>query len=173
MKNFSSPLQFAEHLIKAATIELIAIQKGLDISAKLIQEEAKKEIGWLQPSVGPFPAWEELADSTKEEKERLGYVFNDDYNPLLRTGELRDSIKYEINMGSLEAIIGTESMIGAFQEYGTKYIPPRPFMGAAAFKNANKIAQIFGEITLIGIAGGHVIAEDIGHKLGYHQEIHL
>lgn len=173
MKNFSSPLKFAEHLVKAATIELIAIRAGLEAAAELIQDEAKKEIGHLQKSIGPFQEWDELADATKADKERLGYVFNSDYNPLLRTGKLRDSIEYEVNMPKLEAIVGSKDPIAAFQEFGTNRIPPRPFIGRAAFLLGPKIAKIFGEITLIGIAGGHVISSNIGKELGYHQELML
>jgi phage gpG-like protein len=172
MKQFSSLLQFSEHLMKAATVEILAISKGLEVSAKAIQAEAKNEIGHLQSAVGPFPEWEELADSTKAEKERLGYVFNKDYNPLLRTGELiRDSIEYEVNMESLEAIIGSKEPVAAFQEFGTDRIPPRPFIGRAAFILGPKIAKIFGDATMIGIAGGNLIANEIGHDLGYHREI--
>lgn len=172
-KNFASPLKFAEHLMKAATVEIIAINEGLHLAAQMIQAEAKKEIGHLQKEQGPFPAWEELAESTKLDKERLGYVFNDDYNPLLRTGKLRDRIEYEVNISRLEAIVGSKDPIAAFQEFGTNTIPPRAFIGRAAYIYAPLIAKIFGQATIQGIAGGNVIARDIGYALGYHQDIEL
>ncbi len=172
-KDFSSLLDFSEHLIKAATTEIFAINEGLKLASALVQQEAKREIGHLQPQVGNFDAWEELAESTKLDKERRGYVFNSDYNPLYRTGYLRDSIETEVNMPQLEAIIGSKWNVAAFQEFGTNKIPPRAFIGPAMFKNMDKIAQIFGEATIIGIAGGNVIASEIGRKIGYHQDIKL
>lgn len=172
-KDFSSLLDFSDHLFKASNHEVFALKECLDLAGKIIQLEAKKEIGYLQPQVGPFDAWEELADSTKEEKERLGYVFNSDYNPLFRTGSLLNSIVYEVNMDKLETIVGSKSQIAAFQEFGTNRIPPRPFIGPAMFKNMEKIAQLFGKATVIGIAGGNHIAEKIAKEIGYNQEIKL
>jgi HK97 gp10 family phage protein len=173
-KVFLSPAKFSEHLIKAATVELLAINKGLQEVAELVHEEAQKELGHLQPQVGPFAAWEELADSTKAWKESNDYVFNSDYNPLLNTGKLRDSIQYEVNMPGLYAIVGSKYDVAAFQEFGTsRGLPPRPFIGPAFFKNKNRIAKIFGSALLVGIAGGNVIQKSIGQELGYHQDIKL
>lgn len=170
MKMFASPIKFAEHLLTAATAEVVALHTGLVKTAELVQKTAQSEIGHLQPSVGPFPAWEELAESTKEDKERKGYVFNGEYNPLLRTGSLRDSIEYEIS--GAEAVIGSRSPIAAYQEFGTsRGIPPRPFMGPALFRNKDKIIAIFGTATIIGIAGGREIEASIGRELGYHLDI--
>lgn len=172
-KKFNSLLDFSDHLFKAATNEVFALNQGLKMVSVLIKNEAKREIGHLQPQVGSFNAWDELADSTKDEKERLGYKFNADYNPLLRTGYLRDSIEYEIDMPNLEAIIGSKYDVAAFQEFGTRTIPPRPFIGPAMFKNMDTIAQILGEVAVRGIAGGNIIAEEIGRAVGYHQDIKL
>ena len=172
-KSFNSLLDFSEHLFKAATAEIFAVHAGLELSAKLIQADAKHQLGHLQPQVGPFPEWEELADSTKADKERNDYVFNADYNPLVRTGELMNSIEYEVNMSALEAIIGTKNIIGAYQEFGTKNIPPRPFMGTAAFKLGPIIAKLLGKAIIIGIGAGKDIKEEIGRELGYIQDIQL
>jgi len=172
-KFFASPQKFAEHLFNAATAEIFAIREGLVKVAEVVEKEAKNEIGHLQKAKGPFPAWEELADATKAEKERLGYVYNRDYNPLFRTGELRASIQSEINMSELYAIVGSKSPIAAYQEFGTTYIPPRPYIGPAFYKNRGLIAKIFGKAVLVGIAGGHTISMDIGKELGYHQDIKL
>jgi HK97 gp10 family phage protein len=172
-KFFESPIKFAEHLVKAATVQVIAINKGLHVISEIIEADAKKQLGHLQPNVGPFHAWDELADSTKEWKERVGYVFNSDYNPLLNTGSMRDSISHVVNIQQLYAIVGSKDEIASFQEFGTQRIPPRPFIGPAFFKNKGKIAKIFGTATLIGIAGGNVIAQNMGSLLGYHQDIRL
>ena len=156
--------EFTRHLLVAATAEIAALQEGLEVAAKLIESSAKKEIGHLQPEVGPFNAWDELAESTQIEKERLGYVFNDDYNPLLRTGELRDSIQHEVR--PLEAIVGSRSMIMAYQEFGTsRGIPPRPVLGPAAYKNKEKIRAIIGAAAISGIVGSRRIPEALGYDM--------
>lgn len=174
-KTFSSPLKFADHLMKAATVELIAINNGLHEASNLIAADAWKQIGHLQEAVPPYPAWEELAESTKEQKERLGYGDEgNDWQPLLREGNLRDSIGYEVNMPGLYAIVGSKSKIAAFQEFGTsRGIPPRPFIGTAFYKNKEMIAQIFGKAIYYGIAGGNNIKNPLGQELGYNQDIKL
>ncbi len=51
-------------------------------------------------------------------------------NPLLRSGELRDSITMRSDGNG--AIIGSPLDIALYQENGTEHIPPRPFLGPAA-----------------------------------------
>jgi phage gpG-like protein len=171
MKTFS-PGTFSAHLLKSAVAVAEGAKVGLTVCAKLIQETAKTEIGEYQSAVGPFPAWASLSEATLADKEAKGYAIP---NPLLRTGELRDSIQYEV--GAFEAIIGSTSPIAAFQEFGTNStgwgagIPPRSFIGSAAYRNKDKMIAIFGSILVIGIAGGNVISKDIGYALGYHQDL--
>lgn len=163
MKIFSSPLKFAEHLLMVAAKEYEILHGGLEIAATLIEKSAKKEIGHLQPEVGPFNAWDELADSTKEDKARKGYYFNEDYNPLLRTGELHDSISHEVE--GLEAVIGSTSPIMVYQEFGTSSIPPRPVLGPAVYKNKEKIEAIIGSVAIGGFVGGTLIHPSLGYDM--------
>lgn len=162
MKTFNSPKAFAEHLLLLAAIEEHALHRGLEKAAKLVEKTAKSEIGHLQPEVGPFPEWAELADSTKEEKARLGYFFNDDYNPLLRTGELQESYTHEVK--GLEAVIGSKSDIAVYHEFGTPKMPPRPVLGPAAFRNKEKIRAIIGVAAVSGLLGGEAIHESLGYN---------
>lgn len=161
MKTFNNPLKFAEYLASLAVKETLALQAGLKQAAKLVEKEAKKEIGHLQPEVGPFQKWEELAESTKEDKERKGYVFNDEYNPLLRTGELHDSISHEVK--GYEAAIGSTSEIMPYHEFGTVKMPARPVLGPAAFKNKEKIRAILGAAAFSGLIGKDKIHESLGY----------
>ena len=179
---FDSPIKFAEHLTKAATVELIAINKALDIAGRMVKAQAQHYIGHLQSSIGDAAvgdAWDELAESTKADKERqvdsgkLSLTLNADFNPLMRTGELYRSIDYTVNMAGLEVIIGSASPIAAYQEFGTDKIPPRPFIGRAAYALAPKLAALFGAAAVVGIAGGHIIADSIGREIGYNQDIQL
>lgn len=117
----------------------VAFAKTSLSGAKLVQAVAKHKIGVYQPEVGPFPEWEELADSTEFEKARLGYPVD---APLLREGNLRDSIVYECT--AMTFLVGSESKIAIYQEFGTKTIPPRPFIGPALFETMPDIMKIFG-----------------------------
>jgi HK97 gp10 family phage protein len=158
--HFGSMGQFAEHLLTAATAEAIALHNGLEKCAKLIEKTAKAEIGHYQPAVGPFQDWAELADCTKDNRTRQGYTEND---PLLRTGELRDSITHET--AGLEAIIGSTSPVMAYQEFGTPSIPPRPVIGPAAFRNKAKIQKIIGLSAISGFTYGSRIHTSLGYDM--------
>lgn len=168
MKTFESPLLFAEELLKLAAAEVIVLQSGLKKVTKIIEKTAKREIGHLQPAVGSFEAWPELAESTKDDKERLGYVFNDDYNPLLRTGELQDSIKSEVK--GLEGVVGSNSDIMVYQEFGTRTIPARPVLGPAAFRNKKKIKEIVGIAAVSGMLGSKAIHPSLGYNFDTRDE---
>lgn len=159
MKNFfESPLKFAEHLLQAAAGEALALHEGLKASCKLIERDAKKKIGHYQGEVGPFQDWAELAESTQEDRERKGYSPDE---PLLRTGDLRDSIQSEVK--GLEGVAGSTSDIAPYQEYGTAKIPPRPFIGPAAFQNKEKIQALIGLAAFEGITGSTKVHKSLGY----------
>lgn len=163
MKTFDNLGKFAEHLAKTIIAQELAIKAALEKSARIVEREAKREIGHLQPEVGPFQDWEELADSTKEDKERKGYVFNSDYNPLLRTGELRNSISHEVK--GHEAAIGSTSQVMVYQEFGTSKIPPRAVLGPAIYKNKEIIKIILGSAVITGIIGHSFIHPSLGYDM--------
>ncbi|HHA1936229.1 TPA: hypothetical protein ACOEP6_004741 [Enterobacter ludwigii] len=122
-----------------------ALEAGLEVVARTIEEEAKEEIGVYQPAVGPFDAWAPLAESTKADRVRQGYSEDD---PLLRSGELRDSISHRV-MG-LAAVVGSTDDKAVWQEYGTDRIPPRPFIGPAYVKSFHKITEMVGFAVMKG-----------------------
>jgi HK97 gp10 family phage protein len=159
-KFFESPLKFANHLLQAVAKEELALHEGLKASVKLIEQTAKKKIGHYQNESGNFPAWPELADSTKVDRVKQGYSENE---PLLREGDLRDSIQSEVK--GLTGIAGSKNPIAAYQEYGTSKIPPRPFIGPAAFQNKKKIKAIIGLAAIEGITGGTKVQSSLGYDL--------
>lgn len=122
-----------------------ALETGLEVVAKTIEVEAKEEIGVYQPAVGPFDAWDPLAESTKADRVRQGYSEDE---PLLRSGELRDSISHRV-MG-LAAIVGSTDDKAVWQEFGTEKIPPRPFIGPAYVKSFHKITEMAGFAVMKG-----------------------
>jgi phage gpG-like protein len=159
MKEFNSLAAFASHLLAVEAAEVLALHHGLKAVAKAIEATAKAEIGHYQPAVGPFQAWPELADSTKADRVRQGFSEND---PLLRTGEMRDSISHEVS--GLEAVIGSDSDVMVWQELGTKTIPPRPVLGPAALLNEEKIKEILGKAAARGLLGGASMPAGLGYE---------
>lgn len=130
---------FAREMSFASTKIASELELGFHIIVQEIEEAAKEEIGVYQPAVGPFEAWAPLAESTKAERVRSGYTEDD---PLLRSGELRDSIESEVV--GLAAIVGTKSQIGFWQEVGTENIPPRPFIGPAYVRKIDPLMESIG-----------------------------
>lgn len=147
-------LHLAETVVAIEEVEHRALKK----CAEVIEKDAKNRIGEYQPTTGPFPAWEPLADSTEQEKARLGYPVD---APLLRKGNLRDSIRHEVS--GHEAVIGSQSGIAAYQEFGTEQIPPRPFIGPAAFDSKDKVQKILGAAIVGGLAAGRAIHPSLGY----------
>jgi|SRR6266853_465291 len=137
MKTFNNLRSFSDHLKKVCASHAKYETLAAEFIGKELKKEARDAIGHLHDAAGPFKKWAELAESTKQDKERLGYVFNADYNPLLRTGELRDSIDYSVIPGVLGTLLllGSSSQIMIYQELGTAYIPPRSVLGATMFKS--------------------------------------
>jgi phage gpG-like protein len=119
---------------------------GLELCAQLVEQTAKEEIGQYQAEIGPFPAWAELAESTLEQKERLGYSPPD--NPLWREGELEKSISHEVEND--EATIGSDSEIMIYHEFGTSKMPMRPVLGPALVRNLEIIEAVLVKFTTGG-----------------------
>lgn len=157
-KELTSFGDLAANLIKDTLRVMIMAEAGLGHAAKIVQSDAKNRIGEYQEGTGPFPAWKPLAESTERQKELLGYGRDE---PLLREGDLRESIVTEHN--AMEAVVGSKMPIAKYQEFGTDAIPPRPFIGPAAFQNQGKIARTIGEFAMAGIAGGAPVLPGLGY----------
>jgi HK97 gp10 family phage protein len=74
---------------------------------------------------------------------QLGYSAND---PLLRTGEMRESIEYNMDADGREAYVGTNNEKAVFNEFGTSKIPPRSFLGGAVEHKGQECADATAEI---------------------------
>lgn len=161
MKNFSSFGEFAIHLA-AREIEMhVKLGEGLERVAAKIEKTAQAEFGTYQPEVGPFQAWPALAPETQDERARLGYSADE---PLLREGDLRDSIEHETDRGELVAVIGSTSDVMLYQELGTKFIPPRPVLGPAAIRNEKAIHRVLGAALVEGLVGGEMLDAALGYN---------
>lgn len=99
----------------------LARHEALEEACKIVEEEAKRVVGTYDYG------WPQLQPETQKERVRLGFTANE---PLLRTGEMRDTITHHIegNVG----YVGSPSKIALYQELGTSKNPPRSFLGGAA-----------------------------------------
>ena len=153
MKEFKSMADFSAHLSKSVkNYEKYEKKAGIFLGETL-RKEAQDKIGHLQDHVGEFPAWKELADSTKADKLRNDYVFNADFNPLYRTGEMRDSIHFSYIPALHLLFLGSTSDIMLWQEEGTQHIPPRPVLGPTMFQAKMLVEYVFGKMLIDYIMG--------------------
>lgn len=160
MKEFDSLGAFAMHLLEREVATVVALQACTDEIGHVVQEEAISEFGVYQSAAGPFPAWEELAEATKEDRLAQGYSENE---PLLRSGELRDSTSHTSE--PLEAVIGSTDPVMVFHELGTSKMPPRPVFGPAVVHSEAKIAAIVGGALVVGLVGeSEIWRMGIGYK---------
>lgn len=160
--HFGSLADLAQHMLSETVQELHGAQRGLEQAAVLIEQTAKAEIGEYQDAVGPFEAWAPLAESTEADKAAKGYPPD---APLLRKGDLRESIQHEVK--PLEAIIGSIDPVMVFHEFGTSKMPARPVLGPALHRNEEKIKKLVGHAAAAGLVGEDPIHE----SLGYDREI--
>lgn len=128
----SNPLSL---LSAAAMFTKIAVEMDhikhhcLDEGAKILQEEAKRELGQYQPG------WPRLKPETIARK-----ATGD--SPLLETGELRDSIERDVQQDV--AYVGSNNKKAVWHELGTSRIPPRPFLESAAKAKTAEIGEMIG-----------------------------
>lgn len=142
---------FAAHLLTVAVAVEKAEHQILESAAVMVEKRAKEKIGEYQEQVGPFIAWPELAESTKADRAKQGYTEDE---PLLRSGEMRDSIEHTVQ-GNV-AQIGSNSDIAVYQELGTEHIPPRSFLGGAAAETVPTLLEMTGKAMVATLVGEKV-----------------
>ena len=123
-------------------------QHALEKVAVVVEKRAKEKIGEYQDQTGPFIAWPELEDATKEDRVRQGYTEDD---PGLRSGQMRDSIEHVVR--DSEAQIGSNDDKLVFFELGTIHQPPRSVLGGAVVEKMDTILQIVGESAVAALVG--------------------
>ncbi|SIO50139.1 Bacteriophage HK97-gp10, putative tail-component [Bradyrhizobium erythrophlei] len=114
----------------------IAKKTAIHVMAQMIAAEAKRVLGTYDYK------WTQLAAATQADRMQAGFPANE---PLLRTGELRDSIGYKV-ISDHEAEVGSNLEIAVYQELGTVHIPPRSFLAAAAAHKGEDAAKVAGKI---------------------------
>jgi phage gpG-like protein len=124
-------------------------KRGLGEAASLFQRTAQDMIG------AEIAEWPPLADSTVAEKQQLGFTGRiSPTDPLYRTGELRTSIKAEVDGNRV--VLGSDDPVALFHEFGTANMPPRPFIGATVFREGHDAADLIANYEIgaaMGLAG--------------------
>lgn len=153
--------EFAMVLGRLPSQVAAAQHEAMGWAVDVVKEEAKAVIGEgydypasERPSAySPDAAWKGLAPATVADRIASGFPADE---PLLRTGHLRDSIESRVEQGfrlDVEGVIGSDNEIAVYQELGTGTIPPRPFLGGAAFHKKEEVADILGHAVAATIAG--------------------
>jgi phage gpG-like protein len=126
MREFKDIAGFIRHLATLEPAVISAGHRGVRDGAEIIRDEAKAELGFAPPD-----------------------------NPLLRTGELAESI--EVTADRDEAEIGSNEDIAVYQEMGTPDarfpIPARSFLGGAAVRKGDEVADLIGTHVVRALAG--------------------
>lgn len=113
----------------AATLTLEvegALHEMLVVATKELLGETRKTFGEYQAGSGVYPDWPELAQATKDDRAAQGYTEND---PLLRTGDLRDS--YYAQVEGLQGGVGSDEEKALAMEVGDPRhnVPARSTLG--------------------------------------------
>jgi HK97 gp10 family phage protein len=109
----------------------------MEKACMIVETEAKRVIGTYDYG------WPSLAESTMQDRIAHGFAANE---PLLRTGEMRDSIEHQVESDALvtRGVVGSNNEIVKYQELGTEHIPPRSFLGEAAMHKEEEVHELFG-----------------------------
>ena len=113
----------------------------------VVEEAAKTVIGTYEYG------WPQLAASTQADRTAKGYPPNE---PLLRTGQMRDSIAHlsALSVAGADGLVYSDDIIALWQELGTsRGIPPRSFLFKSLWLNTPALAGLFARFAEQIIAG--------------------
>jgi hypothetical protein len=148
-----SLLGFIGHLASFEARLKHTLETDFNRVAVLVEAEAKKELGTYQSEGGPFAAWPELADATKDDRVKKGFSENE---PGLRTGDMRDSIHHASDHEG--ASIGSDDDKLVWFELGTSKQPPRSVLGMAVVHEEKPIVEILGGSVVSALVGKDVVS---------------
>jgi hypothetical protein len=143
--DFMAHLAHFEHRLHADST------KAMDRVAKIVEREAKKELGHYQDAAAPFAGWADLAVSTQDDRVKQGFSADE---PGLRTGEMRDGIGHTSDHES--AVVGSNDDKMVYFELGTDKQPPRSVLGTAVVHKEHDIKAIVGGSVVSALIGKDV-----------------
>lgn len=167
MREFATIEGFVRYLRTMPERVLAGAQIGLENAGRIVQEEARAELGHYQGAAGPFPEWQPLSDRTIEQRVLAGWTPDD---PLKASGELALNIDLVSEPGRVAVAVphvfvgaGTKEdptrdigEVAIWMEQGTEAehpVPPRPFLGAALFRKTEAAVEAVGEAYAAALAG--------------------
>jgi hypothetical protein len=129
------------------------LEQGLRAVTKSLLKDTREKFGEYQSGAGPYPDWMPLAEVTKNDRVRLGFPEDE---PLLRTGDLRDSYYAEVD--GLEGGVGSDEEKALAHEVGNplKNLPARSTLGIAFAENEQKLFELTGVSMEALIVAGNV-----------------
>ncbi len=139
--------EWIDHLKRAELALKFETETEVGACMASAAKKAKNFIGEQQPG------WADLAEATVAEKVALGYPAP---APLLREGDLRDSIEHEVETRGTEIVglVYSDDEVAEYQEYGTSRIPPRPFIVPALVQTEPEIEKALGELAVRALTPG-------------------
>jgi HK97 gp10 family phage protein len=148
-RSFSDLASFQAHMLEVMSrASSTHGRHALRTAATIVWREARGAIGQDNWQPGPpfLSPWPDLAISTEEEKDRLGFTGTvSEYDSLLRTGKVRDSIKWKVHKDNKGFSVGSDDPVARYLELGTKNMPPRSFIGGALARTKDRIVKRLGE----------------------------
>jgi hypothetical protein len=126
----------------------------IEKACQIVQKKAKAAIGQQHEE------WPALAESTIRDKAAHGFKTP---APLLRTGELRDSIQYTVS--GTEGCVGSDLEVAVYQEMGTSRIPPRSFLVSSAIASEDKIHRMAAAAAVAALSGHGSNVRDVRELL--------
>ena len=145
---FAAQMRAVDHDLEALGPKIV------ERACQIIQKKAQSAIG------REHELWAPLAESTIADKASHGFPTP---KPLLRTGQMRDSIEYTVHGN--EGCVGSNSPIAVYQELGTSRIPPRSFLVSAAISSEDKIHRMVGASAVAVLSGHGRHARDVRELL--------
>ena len=133
-----------------------AIHKGVEDGAVRIRKATQAQLGKYLDGPEPGLPTAPLADSTIDERIRLGFTPDD---PGLRSGDMRDSYGERVSTAGLrvEASIGSDEIAAVVFEVGRleqgNYQPPRPELAVAAARNETAVVNGVSKMLVRTLSG--------------------
>lgn len=156
VRQFKTIEGFIGHLATRGNAVDVAVHRGVEEGAALIERDTKEQIGHYLDGPEPGLPTAPLADNTIDERIRLGFTPDD---PGLRTGDMRESYGVRISEAGpvVHASIGSDDIKAVVFELGRmeqkNYQPPRPELSVAAFRNEHKIVRRIGALAVRAMCG--------------------
>lgn len=138
----------ADILERRSAAAVVSTRIALKEGAELVKTAAQEAIGSYQSAKGDVPAWAPLSEATQEDRVAKGFTADD---PLLRTGELKDSIEarpVDENAVLVGVFDPAMERIAASMEFGyynvraQTMVAPRSFIRGTAFEKAPEVGAL-------------------------------